>query len=228
MATPTHDLLYNPSSKSKPNPISITRFSNQHQAIRRVVNKYWHILTMDLLIGPFVPNTPAFTFRWAGSLWDQLVSSDFRGGGKRDLCKNKGTFTCGGCKYCQFLNTSQNIRLPTGELFKLKHYANCQTSGIVYLILCECARFYIGKTIQLFWRRAYRHITSMRTCNPNLPLGRHFTAVHEGICPKFSFLILDRVHPFAIRTKMDFLSKCHTTTWTQWLHVFQPFLEGFT
>lgn len=109
------------------------------------------------------------------------------------LAKNKGTFTCEGCNYCRFLNLSKNITLPNGEQFKPRHYAYCQTCGVVYLLVCECTSFYVGKTIQEFWRRAYRHITSMKTCNSNLPLGRHVTKVHEGICPKCSFLLIDCV-----------------------------------
>lgn len=64
------DVLYNPSSKrNKPNTISIiTKFSNQHLAIKRVIAKYWHMLTMDPLIGPFVPVTLAFTYRQTSSL----------------------------------------------------------------------------------------------------------------------------------------------------------------
>lgn len=31
-----------------------------------------------------------------------------------------------------------------------------------------------------FWQRAYCHIISMQTCNPDLPLGRHVTQFHDG------------------------------------------------
>lgn len=115
--------------------------------------------------------------------------------GHRDPCKCPGTFTCGGCNYCRFVNTTRNVTLPNGERYRPKHYANCQTTNVVYLLLCDCFRFYVGKTIQPFWRRAYQHILSMQTSNPSLPLGRHVRDLHEGITPKISFLILDRMHP---------------------------------
>lgn len=61
------------------NPISIiTKCLNPHKTIKCIVEKYWHILTLNATIGPFVPHTPSFTFRGARSLRDQLVSSEFR------------------------------------------------------------------------------------------------------------------------------------------------------
>lgn len=89
-----NDLLHNPSSKTRrENPISIiTRFSNQQKWIKSIVQKYWHVLTMDPIIGPFVPKIPVLTFRRARSLRDQLVSSEFREGGHRDPCRHFGKF----------------------------------------------------------------------------------------------------------------------------------------
>lgn len=66
-----------------------------------------------------------------------MAICEFRGGGRRDPCKRTGTFTCGRCNYCQFLNTSKNIILPNGERYEPKHYANCQTPSVVYIRLCE-------------------------------------------------------------------------------------------
>lgn len=143
---------------------------------------------MDPTIGPFVPNTPLFNFGWARSLQDHLVSSDFKEGGHRDPCRQFGTFTCGGCGYCRFINTSKNLTLPNGERYSPRHFANCNTPGVVYLLLCDCGCFYVGKTAQEFWLRAYRHLASMQTCNPSLPLGRHVTNVHNGIFPQCRFL----------------------------------------
>lgn len=190
-----HDLLYNPSStKTKSNPISIiTQFSNQHKSVQKIFEKYWP--KMYPTIGPFVAATPAFTFRRAKSLKDKLVSSEFKGGCSKDPCKRPGTFRCGECNYCQFMNTSKSITLPNGEKYRSKHYANCRTIGVVYLLLCDCACFYVGKTMLEFWQRVYRHIVSMKTCNPSLPLVRHVTAIHDGVFPNISFVILDRIHP---------------------------------
>lgn len=94
-----------------------------------------------------------------------------------------------------YIDSRKTIHLPNGMCFFPKHYSNCQTAGVVYLILCSCNCFYVEKTIQKLWQRLYRHIKAMQTCNPDLPLGRHVAQTHSGNCPKISVLMLDRLHP---------------------------------
>lgn len=196
---PRHELIYNPeSNRNKTNPIRIvTRFSNQNKTVKNIVERYWHVLKLDPTISPFMQDKPSFTFKRAKSIKDNLVSSEYSGGGvgKQDLCKRPKTFRCGGCPYCQFMKTKSNIKLPNGQNYAPKHFANCRTIGVVYLLICDCACYYVGKTSQEFWRWAYRHIASMKSCSSSLPLGRHVSAIHAGIFPKVSFLILDCVHP---------------------------------
>lgn len=76
--------------------------------------------------------------------------------------------------------TDKKIILPNGQIFHPKHYTNCRTFGIVYLLLCNCGCYYVGKAKMKIWRRAYRHIKSMQCCNPDVPFGRHFKNLHDG------------------------------------------------
>lgn len=105
-----------------------------------------------------------------------------------------GTFTCGGCPICQYMNVRQNIVLPNGRLYKPHHFFNCKTEGVVYLLTCQCQQFYVGKTKLKFHKRASRHVTSMKMANPELPLGRYVIEKHRGKFPRIQFLILDRIH----------------------------------
>lgn len=161
----------------------------------RYTKKYWHLLTSDPTVGRFVPPFPMITYRQATSVGDLLVQSEFRGSVRGDPCKTVGTFPCGSCSYCKYMNTRKNIYLPNGMPFKPKHYSNCQTTGVVYLILCNCNCFYVGKTVQKLWQRLYHHIRAMEIANPDLPLGRHDAQIHNGICPTISVMVLDRLHP---------------------------------
>lgn len=70
------------------------------------------MLKLDPTIGPFVSDNPSFTFKQAKSLRDQLVMSEYLGGGgKRDPCKHPGAFRYGGCSYCQFMNTAKKYKI---------------------------------------------------------------------------------------------------------------------
>lgn len=90
---------------------------------------------------------------------------------------------------------SKHTVLPDGSPYKPMHFANCGTLGIVYLLTCSCGCFYVSKTKLELKKRISRHVHSMKTCNPDLPLGRHVRDVHQGIFPKIGFLALDRIHP---------------------------------
>lgn len=133
-----------------------------------------------------------------------------------------------------------HINYPTtlgfGEKYQPKHYSTCKTEGVMYLLLCECSCFYVGKTKMECWQRASRHIHAMKTCDPDLPLGRHVTTVHRASFPKISFLILDRIHPGTRGGDWNKILLQHEQKWIFHLNAtslpgineslsFRPFLE---
>lgn len=78
----------------------------------------------------------------------------------------------------------------------------------------------------------------MQTADPDLPLGRHVAQVHEGVCPKISVLVLDRLHPSSrggdynkmlLQRELHWISKLGTTLPSGLNEAFnlKPFLPGF-
>lgn len=57
----------------------IIKYSNQRSKIRKVIQKYWHLLSMDPNIGRFVSNTPSITFRWPLLLKNTLFKVSSKG-----------------------------------------------------------------------------------------------------------------------------------------------------
>lgn len=100
----------------------------------------------SLLLAPFVPTLPAVSYRSAPSVGDKLVASEHKSI-KGDICKTLGTFACGGCGYCRYMDKCKHINLPNGLTFRPKNYVNCKTPDIVYLLTCECECYYMGKTM---------------------------------------------------------------------------------
>lgn len=145
---------------------------------------------MDPALAPFVSKHPVITYRF---LRDRLFHSEF----KQDIgdrCETVGIFPCGNCGYCQLLDSRKHIILPNGSDFKPKHYVNCITSSVVYLLLCQCRCGYVSKTKLEFWKRIYRHMVSINKKDTNLPLGRHSYLVHRNVTPRVKFLALDHIH----------------------------------
>lgn len=234
-----HTLLFNTKQKNSNQPTKfIMRYCDQHQKVNDILNKYWYLLLADPTLKPHITEKPSIIYRRAKSLRDNLIKSEFKN--KRgDPCKTKGTYKCGTCNYCQYMHTTKNVTLPNGCLFKPHHFANCRTPGVVYMLLCECGSFYIGKTIQEFWRRAYRHILSLQQCDPDLPLGRHATKMHGGKFPHITFLILDRVHQSGrggdwnkrlLQCELRWIFDLNATSPPGLNEAmnFRPFLEGYT
>ena len=217
----------------------ITKYHTQHQKTRGILKQFWHLLSFDPQLGPFVPKEPAITYRRACSLKDHLVASEFKDNFRKDPCKRRGTFTCGGCSICRYINIERDIVLPNGRPYRPRHFANCKTFGVIYLLTCQCKRFYVGKTKLPFFKRASRHLHAMRSANPDLPLGRHILSQHNGLFSGVKFLILDRIHPSPRGGDWNKILLQHETRWIAELEAnlppglneqisFRPFLEGFS
>lgn len=119
----------------------IIKYSNQHTKIRNIIQKYWHLLSMDPNVGRFISQTPSINFRCATSIKDHITQSEFKEEGRGDPCRLKGTYTCGGYNFCRYIWVGSSCRLPNGQTFRARHFANCKTQGVVYLMLCDCGSF---------------------------------------------------------------------------------------
>lgn len=152
----------------------------------------------------------------ATSIKEHIIQSEFKGEERREPCKLKGTYTCGGCSYCRYIHIGPSCNLPNGQMFKAWHYVNCKTCSVVYLMLCDCGSFYVGKTNVEFWRRIYRHIRSIQVCDAELPLGRHVAVLHGGQFPRVKFLALDWIHP---SLRVGDLNKLLLQRELKWIHL---------
>lgn len=128
----------------------ITGFCQQHRQINQILHKYWNLLSMDTTLTSLVSDQPQITFRRAPSLRDKLMYSKHKTK-KSDHITLTRTFICGNCNYCQYMDTRKDVNLPNRERFKPKHFVNCRTAGVVYLLLCECGCYYVGKTKLAVW-----------------------------------------------------------------------------
>lgn len=85
-------------------------------------------------------------------------------------------------------------RLPNGELFTPHTSALCGTTGVIYLMLCDCKAFYVGKTIRELRQRIGDHL--YYSANGKLtPVGRHIGLYHRFNPLAVKFLALEVVPP---------------------------------
>lgn len=172
----------------------ILRLSNEHQNICSILSKHWEILTEELSLMGLATKNPQITYRRAGSLGEILTQSEYRGDQRKDPCKVWGYYPCGLCLFCAVIGQRKSLTLPNGECFHFKHFANCKTQGVVYLLSCQCGVFYVGKTRQELSQPVGKHLASMKICNLYLLLGIHVAKCYGYRMPAVNCTVLDRVH----------------------------------
>lgn len=119
----------------------------------------WHFLSVDPVVSKYVANKPEITYRRSRSIGDSLVHSHYAPAAPpTGVTGGKGTFKCGNCDQCPWIREGTGCPLPRGGYYKSKTYADCSTTGIVYLAMCLCGAFYIGKTKSPFAKRIQDHL----------------------------------------------------------------------
>ena len=97
---------------------------------------------------------------------------------KRNFCTRKG------CRYCNKLDTSGNIRSPiTGRNYNTIRCCSCKTNNIIYCITCQiCFKQYIGHTKRTLGERMCEHFRYITQHNSTHSVGRHFNMEdHQGL-----------------------------------------------
>lgn len=145
---PQISLLFNrPKPPSSNDPVMfITTYSAHHNVLRTILSNNWHLLAEHHILGKHVQPAPELVFRRACSLLDQLTSSHYTSD-KPPRRGPNGTFRCGDCPRCPWVCKEKQLVLPNGDLFTPRTFADCGTRGVIYLMLCTCKAFYVGKTI---------------------------------------------------------------------------------
>lgn len=153
--------------------------------MRETIRRHWHLLRMDLLVSKFVAPEPQIAYRCAQSLKDRLVHSHNKAGNRTDSCKSLGTFPFGDCDFCKFIDNQISNMIINEQSLKPKHFANCKTRGVIYLMLCKFQCFYVRMT-----RRELR----VRSSDQMYLISRHASCKHWYDPDMVKFNVLDRVH----------------------------------
>lgn len=84
--------------------------------------------------------------------------------------------------------------LSEGFKWRCRHFVDCDTVEIIYLLQCPCWAFYVGKTRRPFKRHMYDHNYVDSIGYFRSPLGRHIAFAYNYKFEGFSFLPLEIIH----------------------------------
>lgn len=167
----------------------ILTYSNQHQSICQIFEKYWFLLREHPILSGYVAERPLITYRRARSLRDELVRSHFVDPTVRHR-ESPTTSPSGSCDACPFLDTRERVTLPNGDLWVQKQSASCHSTGVIYLLQCVCGDYYVGKTRRSFSSRIREHVTAATSGFFRTVIGRHFALKHDYVFTGLKFLPL--------------------------------------
>ncbi|OCT70398.1 hypothetical protein XELAEV_18037316mg [Xenopus laevis] len=144
-------------------------YCSEHKEIRQTLSKHWQILEQDKDLNSAKPT-------WLEN-------------------KTKGCHKCGGCLACPFIEKASTCLGRTDKpTYTLKHFMNCKTTGVIYLMNCKCGKRYVGKTKREFRRRILEHVGDVKY-RRNTSVARHINEVHNSNIEMLKFVAVDHIKP---------------------------------
>lgn len=80
----------------------------------------------------------------------------------------------------------------SGSKYRIPSYHTCQSSYVIYLLICQCSLLYVGETTQKIKDQLVQHRCSIRGKQPGLLVAKHFTECdHKDT--NFKFIVLEEI-----------------------------------
>lgn len=95
-------------------------------------------------------------------------------------------FPCGHCHICHFVEGTGNFTdADRQKVYSIKHFINCSTAWVLYILECPYKKIYVGKTKRQLGVRIGKHLSSIRNPrnqdNPErAPIAQHFDMFHNS------------------------------------------------
>lgn len=122
----------------------ITGYLKEALIMKKAIQKNWHLLISDPVIGKHLSARPQVIFRSETNLRDYLTCSYVKETTAKPFLTS-GFQNCGHCKACQDSDTLRRKRIleefiwqDGKQKYKRKDFSTCDTKNVVYLIQCLC------------------------------------------------------------------------------------------
>ncbi|CAJ0963256.1 unnamed protein product, partial [Ranitomeya imitator] len=184
-----NNLLYNSTSRQPKDGNKVrfmTSYSPQHVKVRTALSNAWPILKVDPIIGKFLPDSPAISFRRAKNLRDYLTQSHYVSTPASTFLDSMrpggGCAPCGRCVACPNVEKCTSFVDSEGSS---NINISCLSRYVIYYATCPCGLIYIGLTTRQLKVRIREHVLGIlaaATCTDTSTLKtipRHFREFHQ-------------------------------------------------
>lgn len=95
-----------------------------------------------------------------------------------DLPNLQGIYPCGHCVMCRFVDRSGVFTGSGNKEYQIRHFINCSTTRVLYIMECPCKNVYVGKTKRQLHIGFGEHIKNIK--QNETPIAMHFNEYHVG------------------------------------------------
>ena len=166
----------------------VSEFNPHLPAIPPVLHKYKYLLELDTVVSAAIPPDSIFaSYKQPKSIKAMLVHSRFQSSGNTATStasnSNFGCKPCNNCFLCKHYlietDTFQSYHCDT--VFKINQELNCNTEGVIYLILdFICRRCYVGSTVDNMKVRMSNYKNHLKIKHKGCEMAQHFAEVEDG------------------------------------------------
>ncbi|XP_030068592.1 uncharacterized protein LOC115476378 [Microcaecilia unicolor] len=197
-----------PKSRSPSKALAcVIPFSLKASNISSIIHKHWHVLS----IHPEFREHPKVAYRRQANVGELLKKSKQR--------EEEGRHSpCGRCVYCRFSLNTEKIGIPHSDKeFILRYNTNCNSSQVVYCIMCPCELYYIGHTKRPLKNRLAEHVSNLRLKKMMCPLVAHWYECNHTVdqlkCVILTQIPLDRSRGGDISSRLLAIEQRYIYTW---------------
>lgn len=155
----------------------VTTYSTSTNTVKKIINKNWKILTSNTLKWP----KPRFANKRTKNIKDILVHTRPAPTARTDtltsawnLAPITGHYPCGSCSVCGLTKVTKSLQLLPNLNWELRSHTNCNTTHVVYMIVCPCGLKYIGMTCRKIKQRIIEHKSNITCKKVTTKMSKHF------------------------------------------------------
>ena len=168
----TQEETLTPKQRSQQNNlVYVSTYNPFVRNLKDIITRDMRILSLHKETAHITKESVLVAYRRQPNLGDLLTSSQLA---KKPI--QSGTFKCGKCSNCKFINTEKSFQnRTTGQTYKTRGHIDCNSHNVIYVITCKkCRKQYVGQTSLPLKLRMSNHISSIKKKDFNKPTTSHF------------------------------------------------------
>ncbi|XP_069460848.1 uncharacterized protein [Ambystoma mexicanum] len=158
----------------------VTTFGPDTTHVKAIIKKFWPLIQISLPDEPL----PRMALKRGKNLKDILTHSRLNKKSQRSeiwsMREIVGHHPCGACNVCKLTKKITSFKIEERD-WQIKHFSNCKTPNVIYVIECPCGMRYVGQPKRQVNKRIGEHRSCIRCRVHTAPLVSHYIEHQHGV-----------------------------------------------